>query len=360
MDIDTKHSRLAEIIQGTGSEGILLQNPVNFSWLTSGGTIRGIADETQAPVLYLSPEGRWVISANVDTQRIFDEELDGLGFQLKEWPWYLGKEQLLADLCHNRKVVSDLSIQECEVVEDQIAKLRRKHTPYERACYRALGQLVGHALEATARTFNQGESEREVAGQIAHRLIHRGAMPLVLTVMADSRSQQYRQGGFTSTAIKSHCVMLVAAQKYGLCAMASRSVSFGEPTESFRKDHDGGSRVAATFTASSWPDAMPKQVLATAQKVYEITGAEHEWRLCPQGHITGRKLVEIPITPQTEELLQNNWAVTWRASVGSSLCVDTFLITEEGPRTITVADQWPLKRIRIQGAEFVRPDILVR
>ena len=62
----------------------------------------------------------------------------------------------------------------------------------------------------------------------------------------------------------------------------------------------------------------------------------------------------------TEELLQANWAVTWRGSAGVGLSCDTFLLTEEGPRTITAAESWPLKRIRIQGAEFVRPDLLVR
>ena len=39
---------------------------------------------------------------------------------------------------------------------------------------------------------------------------------------------------------------------------------------------------------------------------------------------------------------------------------DTFLISEEGPRSITAAENWPLKRIRVQGAEFVRPDLLIR
>ena len=35
-------------------------------------------------------------------------------------------------------------------------------------------------------------------------------------------------------------------------------------------------------------------------------------------------------------------------------------IGEDGPRSVTIPEQWPLKRIRIQGAEFVRPDLLIR
>jgi hypothetical protein len=118
--------------------------------------------------------------------------------------------------------------------------------------------------------------------------------------------------------------------------------------------------VAATYTASSWPDAVPGQVFATAQRVYGLAGAEHEWRLSPQGHITARNLVEVPLHPGSEDLFQVNSAITWRASVGAALSCDTFLVTEDGPRTMTVAENWPLKRIRVQGAEFVRPDLLVR
>jgi hypothetical protein len=70
--------------------------------------------------------------------------------------------------------------------------------------------------------------------------------------------------------------------------------------------------------------------------------------------------VELPLTPDTTDLLQAGWALTWCASIGAAVSCDTFLITEEGPRTLTVAEGWPLKRIRVQGSEFVRPDVLQR
>jgi hypothetical protein len=35
-------------------------------------------------------------------------------------------------------------------------------------------------------------------------------------------------------------------------------------------------------------------------------------------------------------------------------------VSEEGPKCVTPTEVWPLKRIRIQGAEFVRPDVLIR
>lgn len=359
-DIEYKQALVANLLKEVGCDGLLVLEPENFSWLTGGGTARGILDTEAMPGLYMSGEGRWLICSNVDTQRIFDEEIDGLGFQLKEWPWHWGRGQFLADLCQGRNVACDQPLGSSKVVADQLHKLRRIFTEYEQACYRALGQIVSHALEATGRTVIQGETEREIAGQLSHRLMHRGAAPQVISVYADGRSRAYRQAGYTGALVKNYGVFTVVARKYGLSACASRTVVFGQVEGNLRKDHDAACKVSATYVAGSWPDSVPRQILASGQRIYQIAGVEHEWTLCPQGHLTGRSIVEMMLTPQNEELLQNHSAITWHASVGSAVSCDTFLISEEGPRSITAAENWPLKRIRIQGAEFVRPDLLIR
>jgi hypothetical protein len=183
---------------------------------------------------------------------------------------------------------------------------------------------------------------------------------MLLTVAAEDRLRAYRHCGFTPAPIRSYCVISATARKYGLCATASRSVCFGQPAAHIRKDHDAACKVSATYLATSWPDAVPKQILLTGRRVYLVSGAEHEWRLSPQGHVTGRSPVELPLLAGTEDLFQAGWAVTWRASAGAGLSCDTLLVADDGPRVVTAAENWPLKKIRIQGAEFLRPDILVR
>jgi hypothetical protein len=359
-DADAKQALVGALLDEIKCEGLLVLEPENFAWLSSGGAARGIVDEGEMPALYYSQEGRWALCSNVDTQRLFDEEIDGLGFQLKEWPWHWGRAQLLNDLFQGRRVACDRSLDGCEEVAERLRQMRRRLTPYEQACYRALGQIISHALEAACRTLAAGDNEREIAGQLSHRLMHRGALPVSVHVAADGRGRAYRQCGFTSAVVKSYCTLKVTARKYGLCATASRSVCFGQPDAALRKDHDTTCKVTATYVASSWPDSVPRQILAGARRVYQVTGAEHEWLLCPQGYITGHLPVELALTPQTEDLFQAGWAATWQSSCGGALSCDTFLITEEGPRTVTAAESWPLKRIRVQGAEFVRPDMLIR
>src|SRR5437868_8100531 len=83
-DIEWKQTRAAALLQELGCDGLLVRQPENFAWLTSGAMARGVLSEAELPLVYFSADQRWLIASNVDTQRLFDEELDGLGFQLKE------------------------------------------------------------------------------------------------------------------------------------------------------------------------------------------------------------------------------------------------------------------------------------
>src|SRR5262249_43249206 len=127
----------------------LVLQPENFAWLSGGGSPRGILDPAALPGLYFTPDARWLLSSNVDTQRIFDEEIDGLGFQLKEWPWHQHRANLLADLCQGRNVASDTPMESCKDVGAQLQAMRRTMSDYEISCYRILGQTLSHAVEAT-------------------------------------------------------------------------------------------------------------------------------------------------------------------------------------------------------------------
>ncbi len=359
-DMELKQSRVAALLQEIGCDGLLVLDPDNFAWLTSGGAARGILNADTTPGLFFTLDARWLLSSNVDTQRLFDEEIDGLGFQVKEWSWHLDRAPLLADLCQGRNIAADVPLEPCKNVARELQILRRSLTDYEIACYRTLGQTLSHAIEASGRTLTIGESEREVAGQISHRLLHRGVQPLLISVTGDDRGRTYRQAGFTSATITRTCVMTVAARKYGLCARASRVISFGAPEADFRRDHDAACKISATYVASSWPDSVPRQILLTGQRIYQLLGVEHEFYLAPQGHVTGHAPVELNMALHNEELLNAKWAITWCVAVGASVSCDTFVISDAGPRPITAAENWPLKRIRIQGAEFVRPDVLIR
>ena len=72
--------------------------------VSSGGARGGQVE----PDPTFNPHQRWLLSSATDTQRFFDEDLDGLGFQLKEWHWTAGREQLMADLVFGRRIADAL------------------------------------------------------------------------------------------------------------------------------------------------------------------------------------------------------------------------------------------------------------
>ena len=109
---------------------------------------------------------------------MFEEELAGLGFQLKERPWYDDPFQVVAELCHNKRVATDMGGRLFQVRRetDALRALRRRLTGLERQRLRELGRTLSLAVEATCRNFDPGEREADVAGHLAHRLIREGVV----------------------------------------------------------------------------------------------------------------------------------------------------------------------------------------
>ena len=254
----------------------------------------------------------------------------------------------------------DRPLGNCKVLSDPLRRLRCRLTPYERACYESLGAIVSHALEATGRTLAKGEPEREVAGQISHRLLHRGAVALQVGIAADGRRRAYRQPTFTGISHSRQLHTVRRGPGVRSVRQASRSISFGQPDAEFRREHDATCKISAAYIAGSSRRRAAANPAVRPGASFQMLGYEHEWLLCPQGHITGWVPVEKMLAPQTEELLEANLAVSWQVGVGTAMSSDTFLLSEDGPKLVTPIENWPVKHIRIQGAEFFRPDILVR
>jgi Xaa-Pro aminopeptidase len=359
-DIDSKQDGVARLLADVGCDGLLLLEPANFAWFTGGAVARGLLDLAERPALYLSPAQRWLVSCNLDTQRLFDEELDGLGFLLKEWPWHRGRDQLLAELSQERKLACDRPYRECVSVSEDLRRRRRVLSAYERSAYLTLGKQVAHALEATGRNLVPGQSEEEVAGQLAHRLLHHGVEPAVLQVAADCRGRTYRRHGPTPRVVRQSCVLRATAARDGLYVSAARSVSFGSPDEQFRKECDAACRLSAAYLAYTSVGAEAAEAVAAGRRQLTACGFDQEWRLSPPGYLTGRAAAECSLA-QAGEPFEEGWAVAWQATVGAAANWDTALVGTDGPVVVTpIEEGWPFKRISLQGRVFDRPDLLVR
>ena len=223
------------------------------------------------------------MASNVDSQRLFDEEVDGLGFQLKEWPWHWGRDQLLADLCQNRKRGLRSPLHRCRQVAEQMRRLRRRLDRLRTGVLlRARPNCRPTPSKRPAARCTAGETEREIAGQLSHRLMHRGVLPLHVGVAVDGRSRLLSQFRFHVHADEHYA----AADGDGPQVWSGRD---GQPRQSVSatcrpnsgKDHNAVCRVSASYLASTWPDAVPREILLAGRRIYLISGYEHEWQLAP-------------------------------------------------------------------------------
>ena len=149
--------------------------------------------------LFITPAARVVVCHNSETSQVFDHELPGLGFQLKERAWTEPLPEILSDLCRGRRVGSDRCFPNTQNYSDAIRQLRTPLTPFECSRIRTLGRNVVHAVEATARSLKSGRIEAEIAGEMAHRLIKHQITPRRLQVLADSRGRRYRHWRYDDT-----------------------------------------------------------------------------------------------------------------------------------------------------------------
>ena len=368
-DIDAKQDHVADLLAEMNCEALLLLMPAHVAWFTAGLTARGLIADSERPGVYTNGRQRWLLCSNVDTQRLFDEEIDQLGFQLKEWTWAGGRSELLFNITSGRKVAADRPFPNVPMANDRLRPLLRVLSPYERARYHELGAWVAHSVEATARTVRPGDREDEVAGQLGHRLLHHGIEPAALCVTADGRGAKFRRSGYTSAPITTTCVIQATGQRDGLFATAARTVSFGPPPDDLRVAYDLAREARGHLlrsyaqpgaTLAQWhdrsrpdrPGRHAVRVRRTTAEPNPATGRVGSPRKSCRPQLVGDE----PPGRRAGGIGPGNTA----RRAGPAACADTVIVTDAGPEAVTPPMEWPFKRITVRGATCDVPDLLVR
>jgi Xaa-Pro dipeptidase len=363
QDVEEKQARIAALLDATGNDAAVLGRADSLAWFTSGGDLgQGLGSEAGAVLLYINRNSRAVITDNVQSARVFEEELAGLGFQLKERPWFDEPGRIIAELGHNKRVLSDLGPGRAPGAreEDSLRALRRPLTGIERQRLRELGRTLALAVEATCGNFVQGETEADVAGHLAHRLIREGVIPVDLRVAGDDRPARYRQPGFKAAPIRNRATISVTGRRFGLCAALSRTVSFGPAGHDFHRCHGLAAMVDSTCIYFSRPGEKVGEVVRRARRIYEKFERPHEWTLDYLGHTIGYAPREVLLLPDSAHCLEAGTALSWSPSVGSARSQDTVVIDARGYEVVTEIQNWPKLEVTVKGYLMMRPGILER
>ena len=360
-DVDEKHRRLIAFLQALGYDGVVLTRADSIAWFTAGGDVaQDLASEMGSVAVFINRNTRAVLADNVQSARIFEEELAGLGFQLKERPWHQDPTRVIAELTHHKQVACDGHLPGLVCESDKLKSLRRPMTSLERSTLRTLGRTLTLAVEATCRNFMPGETEADVAGHLSHRLIREGVVPVELRVSSDDRLSRYRQPTFKAAEICRRATITATGRRHGLCASVTRTVSFGRVDERFRNCHTIASMVDATCIYFSRPGELVSEVFRRARRIFEKFDHPHEWTLDYQGSVIGYAPREIPLMPDHSMPLQDGSALCWSPSVMAARSGDTVVIDGRGFEVVTEAQNWPKIEVAVKGFTIPRPGILER
>ncbi len=357
-EVERRHELLVEYLALRNLQGLLLLRPENFAWLSYGGdnTRRGTSRTTAA--LFVTPEARLVLCNSADSGQLFDRELAGLGFQLKERPWSEDVQVLCQDLCRGRSFADDIS--PSQSTNADLADFRLSLAAEDHARLRSLGHDLTHCVEAAARNCAQGETEAEVAGQLAHRMMKREITPVTIQVMADGQGRRYRHWAYGHDPIERFAVLSAVGKQHGLHVGVTRTICFNSPPQQLLDWHQHASLVQATgmyFSRGGWSFT---DVWARIARIYEKFGEPEEWRAAEQADLIGYAPSEHLIVPRSERLLPTGSAVFWHPSVRSAAVGDTVLVREGGFELLTQSDNWPTLPIAVKNEPVPRPAILCR
>lgn len=361
-DVEEKHDRVRSFLDAFGYDGLVLSRADSLAWFTSGGDLGqfSLGGDQSAVFLFVNRTSRAIICDNVQSARVFEEELAGLGFQLKERPWHEDTSRVVSELCHSKKIATDGGIP-CWVDElERLRPLRYALTKVERQRMRDLGRTLTLAVEATCRNFRPGETEADVAGHLAHRLLREGVVPVDLRVAGDDRLARYRQLTFKSAPIEKRATIIAVGRRHGLCAGVTRIVSFGAVRQKVREAHGLAAMIDATCIYFSRPGEMVGGVFRRARRIYEKFDHADEWTLDYQGAITAYSPREVPFLPESDLVFLPNTALRWSPSVAACRSEDTVVIDNRGYEVVTEAQGWPKVEVVVKGFPIPRPAILER
>jgi hypothetical protein len=359
-DIDVKQAKVAHLLEEMQCEGVVLLMPAHVTWFTGGMNVRGLIADGERPGVYTNGRQRWLLASNIDAQRLFDEELDGLGFQLKEWQWSVGRAVLLGELVHGKKFATDRPFPNMPMINDKLRPELRPLTEFEQALYLSLGKAVVHAIEATARGIERGESEQEIAGHLAHRMFRHGVEATAISVAADGRAKKVRRAGFTEAQVANTCFLQATGCRDGLYATVSRTVCFDAAADAFRQEYDAAAKMSAIYRAMSVPGESITTATETARKLVVNGPFEYEWRHSQSGYGAGRFPAEELRRGGVDEKFGLGWPLVWQAKIGAAAVVDTVVVDQHAPLPVTPPEVWPFKRIKLREQFIDVPDLLVR
>jgi Xaa-Pro dipeptidase len=352
-ELQNKLQALRYIYKSSNASGLLIEKQNNISWLLRGRSFVNMASENGVCSFLLTDDNLYMISSNIEINRMAYEEFAGFKHNILQYEWYESDiiEDIVKDIA-GAKYLSDSDI------EDRIKPLRIVLTSNEMEIYRQLGKDTAHIIEEVCFSIKPGMTELKAASKMAEMAVERNIEPVVLLVAADERILKYRHPLPTVNPIKDYIMLVAGFRRHGLIANITRFVSFKDMSSDIIEKRNACIDIAATAIVNTRPGRTAAEVFQMIKEKYAQYGYPDEWKLHHQGGITGYNSREYKVTDKTSVRIGAGQAYAWNPSITGFKCEDTFLVDDDVNEVITSTPNIPSLVVETDKGEIRIADIL--
>ena len=329
-----------------------------FAWMTAGGASEVLlAAETGIAEVVITEGGAYVVTNDIEAQRLIDEQLPE-GFEVRILPWaYPSQRQVvMRELAQGMPVLSDRPEEGERELPMPLLTAKMALTPPEIHRYQEVGLLAAQAMTETLKQARPDWTELQLSGAGAAALLTRGLAPALVMAAGERRLRLYRHPMPTSEPLGGCAMLVFCARGFGLYANLTRFVAFRPLAPEQELLHRQVREVEAHALEASRPGASLHEVYRELASAYAAAGYEQAIREHHQGGVTGYLSRELLASPEVPDRLAAGMAVAWNPSITGAKVEDTFLVTESGLLNLTLDPAWPT----VPVAELERPLVLQR
>ncbi|WOD40265.1 M24 family metallopeptidase [Nodosilinea sp. E11] len=330
-EISEKLAVLRHTLQQTDAAGIRLRGTDWFAWATAGGSNTVLlAAETGVAEVLVTPTNAWVLTDEIEAQRLKDEELpEGSPYQLQVNPWAedSAREAFVREATGGGQVLSDKPKQSSEAaLPASLIHHRRVMLPSELDRYRQVGRLASEAMTEVLTRAQPTWTEDQLAGAGAEAMWSRGLHPVLTLAAGDRRLPLYRHPLPSGETLGRQAMLVFCARGHGLIVSLTRFVFFEKLSEADRQRHRTIAEIEAVALAHSQVDAPLNEIHQTLATAYEQHGFPNAIREHHQGGTAGYGAREVIATAETGDRLAAAMILAWNPSIPGAKVEDTFVL----------------------------------
>jgi antitoxin VapB len=358
-EIDIKLERIRALLEKHGLQALFLNRVSSFAWVTCGAaSYVNTASTTGAASLLVTPQGRYVLTNNIEATRLEKEEkLAEQGWEMRIAPWHAAQDEVNT-LAGGLKLGADGAYPGAIDLSGEIARLRADLLPDEGARFRMLGQQCAEIMDTAIRAVRPGMTEYQIAALLANEAQGRGVQPIVNLIATDERIFSFRHPLPVDKKMERYAMLVLCGRRWGLVASITRLIHFGRVPEEIRRKALAVAQVDAAMILATQPGRTLGEIFAQTEAAYAESGFPGEWKLHHQGGPAGYEPREFVATPGATEQVLVGQAYAWNPSITGAKSEDTILVGEHGNEILTQISGWPTYTAQLKGQAFERPAIL--